>query len=253
MTLTDRHCIVTGAASGIGAASAGALVEKGARVTIADRDEARGQAVAQKLGDAAAFEALDVSDDAGWSKMISAAQVRFGPLRVLVNCAGIMVPLDVEQTDWQTWQQTMNINAGGAYLGCKHAIGVMKEHGEPAAIVNVASSTALKTAPWVMAYGASKAAVLSLTRSVALHCATSGYDIRVNAVLPGVVETPMLDPILGAAPDREAAIADLRALHPIGRLLREDEIASAVLYLADDGASGITGTHIAVDGGQTAG
>ena len=251
--MKQQLCIVTGGASGIGAHIVRALHAAQARVVIADLNVERGTALAQELGKDTTFIALDVSDEVGWSTLIADAESRFGALRVLVNCAGMMVSLDVEQTDWQTWHKTMNTNAGGAYLGCKHAIAAMKTHGEPAAIVNVASSTALKTAPWVMAYGASKAAVLSLTRSVALHCANSGYAIRVNAVLPGVVETPILDPILNAAPDRAAALAELEALHPIGRLLTGEEVASAVLYLAGESASGITGTHIAVDGGQTAG
>ena len=103
-----------------------------------------------------------------------------------------------------------------------------------------------------MAYGASKAAALSLTKSVALHCAESNYNIRCNAVLPGVVMTPMVEGVVAAAPDREAALAQLASQHPIGRMLEGREVAAAVVYFASEESSGVTGAHFAVDGGMTA-
>jgi NAD(P)-dependent dehydrogenase (short-subunit alcohol dehydrogenase family) len=129
----------------------------------------------------------------------------------------------------------------------------MKTNARGAVIVNVASANAVKAQSWTSVYAASKAAVLSLTRTTALHCAEQRYPIRVNAVLPGIVLTPMVERILDAAPDRAAALAGLESFHPIGRLLAPAEIASVVVFLSSPAASGITGAGIAVDGGMTAG
>jgi NAD(P)-dependent dehydrogenase (short-subunit alcohol dehydrogenase family) len=129
----------------------------------------------------------------------------------------------------------------------------MRTAGKKGAIVNVASTTALKPAQWVLAYAASKAAVVSLTRTVALHCARSGYGIRCNAVLPGGVATPMVSRLFEASPDPKAAQAALEADHPIGRLVNPAEVASLVTYLASDEALAITGAAMVVDGGLTAG
>lgn len=250
--LQGRLAIVTGGTSGIGADIARAMTAEGAAVIVTGRNEARGLALARELGDSAHFVAHDVAEETSWARvMVKAASL--GDLDILVNCAGVMTPVDIEQTSYNLWLDTMRINAGGVFLGCKAAIAAMKAHGRPSSIVNVGSTTALKTAQWVFAYGASKAAALSMTRSIALHCAQSGYRIRCNAVLPGVVETPMLAPILEGSPDRAAAIEQLKSLHPIGRLLTGQEVANAVLYFASEASSGVTGTHICVDGGQTAG
>ena len=171
---------------------------------------------------------------------------------MLVNNAGVMTPCDVENTSLDLFQHTMSTNAGGLFLGCKLALAQMKEQGTPASLVNVLSTTALKTSAWTLAYGASKAASLSMTKSIALHCAEMGYDIRCNAVLPGVVMTPMVEGVLNADPDREAALANLTESHPIGRLIEGREVANAVLYYASSESSGVTGSHFSVDGGQTA-
>lgn len=250
--LAGKLAVVTGGTSGIGAEIARRLHAAGATTVVTGRNAERGGALVTELGANSHYCKHDVSEESSWQGVMQSVE-KFGDLDVLVNCAGIMIPLDIEQTEYDLWLQTMSTNAGGCYLGSRQAIAIMKGHGKPSSIINVGSTTALKTAPWVFAYGASKAAILSMTRSMALHCAQSGYAIRCNAVLPAVVETPMLDPILDASEDREAALEQLKALHPIGRLISAEEVANTVRFLASDDASGITGAHICVDGGQTAG
>lgn len=187
------------------------------------------------------FAAHDAAEEASWNEVMAEAS-RLGDLDILVNCAGVMVPVDIEHTDHALWLETMRINAGGCFLGSKAAIGIMKSHGKPSSIVNVGSTTALKTAAWVFAYGASKAAALSMTRSMALHCAQAGYAIRCNAVLPAVVDTPMLDPILGSSRSKES-MAQLKALHPIGRLVTAEEVDCSRDAMIDLSAPGESLRH----------
>ncbi|MEM1141960.1 MAG: SDR family oxidoreductase [Pseudomonadota bacterium] len=250
--LANKTVLVTGATSGIGVEIARVCVEEGATVAVAGRNHQRGKAVAAELGPQAAFVPLDVSQEPSWQEAFDQLKQEFGRIDVLVNNAGIMAPGGIADTSVDGFQQTMMTNAGGVFLGCQYAIADMASRGARGSIVNVLSTTALKTSAWTLAYGASKAASLSLTKSVALHCAESGYDIRCNAVLPGVVMTPMVEGVVSTAPDREAALAQLSAQHPIGRMLEAREVAMAVMYFASDESSGVTGTHFAVDGGMTA-
>ena len=252
-SLADKVAIVTGAASGIGADIARLFAAEGARVVLTDVDRDGGEAVAGELGDAALFLQQDVASESDWDRVVSEVEQRHGRLDVLVNNAALVRATTIEDTDLELFRSSFMTNAGSVYMGCKRAIASMKKHGEPASLVNIASTTAVSTAAWTFAYGMSKAAVLSMTRSIALHCAASGYNIRCNAVLPGVVMTPAVQRVLDASPDPDATLAGLVASHPIGRLLEGREVAGAVRYLASDESSGITGTHITVDGGQTAG
>lgn len=252
-SLGNKIAIVTGAASGIGADIARLFVEEGATVVLTDIDREGGESMAATLGDAALFLEQDVTSEPDWDRIMSEVENRYGRLDVLVNNAAMVRTTTIEDTDLELFRNSFMTNAGSVYMGCKRAINLMKKHGGPASLVNIASTTAIATAAWTFAYGMSKAAVLSMTKSIALHCAASGYNIRCNAVLPGVVMTPAVQQVLDASPDPDATLAGLVASHPIGRLLEGSEIAAAVRYLASDESSGVTGTHITVDGGQTAG
>ena len=252
-SLDNKVAIVTGSASGIGAEIARVFVAEGARVVLTDIDVDRGRTHAAALGEAAHFVEQDVSKEASWDAVMTATRDHFGALHILVNNAALVRTASIEDTEYELFRDTLMTNAGSVYMGCKRAIEVMKAHGEAGSLVNIASTTAVATAAWTFAYGMSKAAVLSMTKSIALHCAGSGYDIRCNAVLPGVVMTPAVQQVMDSSPDPEATLAGLKASHPIGRLLERAEVASAVRYLASDESSGMTGAHIAVDGGQTAG
>jgi len=251
--LENKIVFVTGATSGIGIDIARRCMEEGAsRVYVAGRNAQRGEQVVTDLGERARFVSLDVASEDSWISAIDCVIDESGHLDVLVNNAGILTSRNVENTELSLFERLVMTNAGGVFLGCKHAIKVMKAKEAPSSIVNVLSTTALKTSAWTMAYGASKAAALSLNKSIALHLAEQQYPIRCNAVLPGVVKTPMLEDMLADSEDPEGTLAAIVASHPIGRLLEGEEIANAVIYFASDESSGVTGTHFSVDGGQTA-
>lgn len=241
--------VVTGGASGIGASIAMEFHREGANVIVADLKPG------QPVPDDSArliFVEHDVASDASWTSLMEASKAQ-GQLDVLVNCAGVMTPADIENTSLELFEQIMGVNSTGTYLGCKHALAAMHSNASGGSIVNIASTTAIKADTSVMAYSASKAAVVSITRTTALHCAKTGYPIRCNAVLPGVVMTPMLQKLIDLSPDPAAAVKALSGINPIGRLLDPAEVASVALFAASSAASGMTGAAIVVDGGLTAG
>lgn len=251
--LSEKVVLVTGATSGMGVDIARRCIEEGARVAVSGRSLQAGLAVAGDLGERAHFIELDVTREESWQRGIAEVVDRFGHLDVLVNNAGFAQLGNIEQLDLEALNKTFMTNTSGVFLGCKHAIAVMKEHGRNSSLVNNLSATALKPGSMTTAYAASKAAAFSLTKSIALHCAEQGYPIRCNAVLPGLVMTPMVNETLLAGlsgAEAEAALQQMIATHPIGRMLEGEEIANAVVYLASDESAGVTGTHIAVDGGS---
>jgi NAD(P)-dependent dehydrogenase (short-subunit alcohol dehydrogenase family) len=248
-----QFVLVTGGASGIGAKCAERFLQEGARVVIADLAPEAAIGFEGYEGTRLRLCRHDVSSEASWRQLLGEMAETWGVPDVLVNSAGIMQPGDIETTPYQAFEKAMDVNAGGVFLGCQNVVKAMRAVLKRGAIVNVASTTALKPAQWVVAYSASKAAVVSLTRTVALHCARSGSGIRCNAVLPGAVMTPMVGRLIDAAPDRDAALAALEFDHPIGRLVETVEVAAMVAYLASSEAAGITGASMVVDGGLTAG
>lgn len=249
----DGHvAYITGGASGIGAAAARRFIEEGAKVAVADLDSDAGQALAEDLGDGAVFIGHDVSDEAAWRAGLNTVQDRFGSLTVLVQSAGVSEPADVEHETLEHWHKILRINQDSVFLGCKHGIAAIKAAGRPGAIVNVSSSVAIRPAPWLVAYCASKAAVIAITKSSALYCAEQGYPIRVNTVHPGAIRTPMMERYLQAAENYDAALEQFASVHPMGRPGQAREVADAILYLASDKSSYVTGMSLPVDGGYCA-
>ena len=251
--LSEKVVLVTGATSGMGVDIARRCIEEGARVAVSGRNRQAGIAVAENLGDRAHFVALDVTLEESWRQAIAEVVDRFGGLDVLVNNAGFAQLGNIEQLELEALNQSYMTNTSAIFLGCKHAIAVMNQHGRKSSLINNLSATALKPGSMTTAYAASKAAALSLTKSIALHCAEQGYLIRCNAVLPGLVMTPMVtDTLLAGLDEAEADVAlkQMIATHPIGRMLEAEEVANAIVYLASDESTGVTGTHIAVDGGS---
>jgi len=255
MRLADKVAFISGGASGLGAATARRFVEEGARVVIGDLQQDKGRAVAAGLGERAAFVDLDVTSEASWTSAIKRAQDLFGALTTLVNSAGISVPASIEDESLDGFQRTLAINLEGTFLGCKQGVAALKG-GKGGAIVNVASTLGLKAGAIFPSYGASKAGVLMLTRSVALHCAAEGYDLRVNAIVPGAIHTEMVDGYiakgLAAGATREQIIDGFASVHPMKRLGRPDEPANAIVFLASDESSFTTGADLPVDGGYLA-
>ena len=252
MRLRDKIALITGGASGIGAASARRFVEEGARVVICDLQAEKGEALAAELGEAARFVRLDVTSQESWSLAMPAALSGFGSLTTVVNCAGVSIPANIEDETLEGFHRTMAINVDGVFLGCKHGVAALKG-GRGGSIVNLGSTLGVRAGAIFPAYSASKGAVRLLTRSVALHCAEQGYDIRVNAVLPGAIHTEMVEGYVAAGVaaggTREAVVEGFASVHPMKRLGRPNEPAEAIVFLASDESSFTTGADLPVDGG----
>lgn len=249
----NRTAIVTGAASGIGAAVARGFVAGGGRAVLADRNGPAVQALAAQLGPLAIPFELDVTSEPGWAAAIACA-AQHGGLTHLFNVAGISESADIEAASPDHWARIMAVNLTGPYLGCRAAIPAMVASGaNDCAIVNIGSMLALRPTAGFPAYSASKAGLAALTRSIALHCASRGYPIRANAVHPGGTRTPMVEAVLDTMDgDREANARRFADKLPLGRLGTAEDVAAAVLFLASPAAGFVTAVDFPVDGGGAA-
>ena len=241
--LLGKVAIVTGGAGGLGRAIVEVFAEEGARVVIADVDADGGKTLAAELGSTAAFKATDVAEADDVQELVDFAVDEFGGLHVMVNNAGIGGSHKrFLEDDFDDFERTMEVNIFGVMVGCQRAARHMAEHGG-GVITNITSIGGINAGPGVMAYRASKAAVIHLTRSIAIELAQQG--IRVNCIAPAHIPTAM-----NATFDQEAIV---RALQPLQRLGSPRDVAEAVLYLSSDRAAQVTGIVLPVDGGTTAG
>lgn len=241
--LEGKAALITGGARGQGAAAARIFSNEGAAVVVADVLDDEGTILAAQLGGRSCYQHLDVRNQSEWEAAVGEAEARFGRLDILVNNAGITRAKGVEQTSEEEWESINAVNLKGAWLGMRAAAPAMRRAGG-GAIVNVASVYGLVGSGSSTAYHASKGGLLALTRTAAAELAPVG--IRVNAVLPGVIDTPMLADI------RPTWLQKLLDHTPLGRIGQPEEVATAVLYLASDEAAYITGALLPVDGGYTA-
>lgn len=250
--LAGKTALITGGASGIGAAAARRFVEEGARVLLGDLQVEKGRAVAEALGADAGFIELNVTREDHWAAAAAEAQRRFGGLTTLFNSAGISEPAHIETETLEHFRRTLAINTEGSFLACRAAVRLMKG-GRGGSIINVSSTMGARGGDFLVAYAASKGAVRMITRAVALHCARAGYDIRCNAILPGAIHTEMVDRYVAAGEaqgaTREQVLGGFAAQHPMNRLGTPVEAADAVVFLASDESSFITGVDLPVDGG----
>jgi NAD(P)-dependent dehydrogenase (short-subunit alcohol dehydrogenase family) len=242
-----KVAIVTGAASGIGRATARLLAQEGAAVVVADVDPEGGEETARQIredGGSGLFARTDVSRSEDVQQMVATTLERFGQLDILHNNA-YWAPLyrPLVDTAEEEWDRTLDVTLKGVFLGCKYAIPPMIERGG-GVIVNTASTAALVASPQFAAYMAAKGGVVTLTRSVAMDYGPSG--IRCNAVCPGLIETPATAPVL-ADPERRQWLTSKLL---VGRIGRPEDIARAVVYLASDESSFMTGQTLVVDGGR---
>ncbi|AIT81504.1 SDR family NAD(P)-dependent oxidoreductase [Novosphingobium pentaromativorans] len=251
--LTGKVALITGAGRGLGAAIAERFAREGASVVLVDRDEGAVRETAERLGLLGLrvdWLAADVTDPSAWRAMFTHAQDSFGAVTVLVNNAGINIRASVEDVSLEDWRKIMSVNLDGVFLGTKAGIAHMREKG--GAIVNMSSIRAMAGNPMTVAYDTSKGAVLSLTRSAAVHCAKVGYAIRINSLHPGYVMTDLFRGATRGMANVDELISEITDLHPIGRLGTVEEIANAALFLASDEASFSIGSALVVDGGLTA-
>ncbi|MGV6806391.1 MAG: SDR family NAD(P)-dependent oxidoreductase [bacterium] len=252
--LENKVVLVTGATSGIGITIAQCCAAQGAYVAVAGRNAERGTAVVEGIGERSLFVQLDVTDPSSWQQAIATVVEWQGRLDVLVNNAGVMSSTNIESTDLDAYRWMMDANVASVQLGCQLAIAQMKSQDTPASLVNVLSTTSIRTSAWTLNYGASKAAALSMTKSIAAYLAEQRYAIRCNAVLPGIVRTPLLDALLPPGltdEEKQAALAKMAEERPLGRFIEPEEVAYAVVYLASEESSGVTGAHFSVDGAAT--
>ncbi|MEU7879705.1 3-oxoacyl-ACP reductase [Microbispora bryophytorum] len=242
--LQDRVAVITGAASGIGLATAHRFAQEGAKVVVADLDEEAGAKAAGEVG--GLFVKTDVANEDDVARMYRTAFEEFGSVDIAFNNAGISPPDDdsILETGIDAWRRVQEVNLTSVYLCCRHAIPYMQRQGK-GAIINTASFVAVMgSATSQISYTASKGGVLAMSRELGVQFAREG--IRVNALCPGPVDTPLLRELFAKDPER----AQRRLVHvPIGRFARAEEIAAAVAFLASDDASFITASEFLVDGG----
>jgi len=253
--LEGKVAIVTGGAAGIGLSIVTVFLREGASVILADRDVSFGKAAETALRNDGnvVFRAHDVAVESDWRSLVDDTVQRFGRLDVLVNNAGIQLTKGLEETTLEDWRRVMSVNTEGAFIGTRTAIGVMKERG--GSIVNVASTYGIVADGLNAAYCASKAATTHFTKAAALYCADKKYNIRVNAVHPGVIMTPMLEREIAAVAE-ERGLSDTTSVEsewgkicPLG-IGEGTDIAEGVLYLASSESKYVTGSDLVIDGGH---
>jgi len=251
MRLDNQIALVTGAAMGIGAGIARRFSEAGATVVVFDINGERASEVAKELAPSGRATAIqgDVANEAGVRAAVEQTVREFGAIDVLVNNAGIEVPGQIPDLTSADWDRQLGVNLKGAFFFSKYAIPHMRAR-RRGVIINISSVHAFVSYAGNAAYDASKAGLIGLTRAMALDHGSDG--IRVNAICPGYIDTPLMDAWLATLPDAEAAMRQVLSFHPMGRIGTPRDIAEAALFLASDAASFISGTYLVVDGAMTA-
>ncbi len=251
MALLDGKVgVITGAASGIGAATARVLAREGAKLVLTDLDDASGLALAEEIG--GTYLHHDVAEEDGWPAVVAAAE-RFGRLDVLVANAGIGIMGNAIDMSLKDWRRQMAINVDGVFLSIKYCIPAMRRAGNGGSIVMLSSVAGLRGSAGLAGYSATKGAVRLFAKSIAMECAQANDGIRVNSVHPGIIATPIWGklPIGQNQPIDPYAVAE--AMVPLGKAGEAQEIANGILFLASDLSSHMTGSELVIDGGMTAG
>ncbi|MEO9468946.1 SDR family oxidoreductase [Parasphingorhabdus sp.] len=250
--LSNKKCVITGAARGIGKAIAKAFADEGGTVLLTDCDTT----TLAKTGEELCAETfpLDVRREGDWERLAA----HWPSVDVVVNNAGITgfedstAPQDPENASLDSWRSVHEVNLDGTFLGCRYSIQAMKAQGT-GSIINISSRSGMVGIPGAAAYASSKAAIRNHSKSVALYCAQQGWKIRCNSIHPAAVMTPMWEPMLGEGAARETAMAALVRDTPLQRFGEASEVAAMALLLASDEATYITGTEMTIDGGILAG
>ncbi|MCX7380842.1 MAG: SDR family NAD(P)-dependent oxidoreductase [Alphaproteobacteria bacterium] len=251
--LAGRVAVVTGAGAGIGAACARAYAAQGARVVLGDIDADAGAATVAAISEAggeAHFRRLDVADSAGCEALVAWTVATFGTIDIMHANAGIELCRSVWDTTDAEWDRVIAVNLSGSFYCARAAMRAMRAAGRPGAVLLTASPHAFMTSREIAAYAASKGGQVALMRALALEGAPFG--IRVNAILPGAIETPMLHREAASTNDPAALLATFAAAQPMGRLGQPEDVAKVAAFLVSDAASFVTGTCLAADGGLMA-
>lgn len=263
--LDGKTALISGAAIGIGAATARMMASVGAKVVLGDILEAEGRVVAAeiaKTGATAHFVHLDVSRETDWKAAAAFVETEFGGLDILVNNAGILFGRNVEEASLADWQKMLSVNQTGTFLGTKYALPLLKKNAETSpegsSIVNLSSVSGLVGSPIDPLYSMTKGGIALFTKATAVGFGRQGYRIRVNAVHPGVIETAQGKQTFAARAKKLASgdVNEARSIalasHPIGRFGTVEDVAKAIIFLASDDSGFVTGSSLVVDGGLTA-
>ena len=251
-----KVALVTGGASGIGAACAATFAREGASVVITDPQDPKGEALAREIGGGAIFLHHDVTSEEAWIGVVAEVKRAFGRLDILVNNAGIGLSCpSITQMSLADFRRQQAVNVEGVFLGLKHSIPLMREAKNGGSIINMSSVAGLKGTAILAGYCATKGAVRLLTKAVALECADAKDGIRVNSVHPGIIETPIWETIVGMEAPGSNSPPDLEAMSamivPLGVKGLPEDIADGVLWLASSESRYVTGTELVIDGGLT--
>lgn len=242
----DKVAIITGAASGLGLASAVRLADEGATVVMVDINDAQGRAAARDIP-GATFVAMDVASEANWIRLIDNTLAEYGKLDVLLNGAGIVRLASIEETTEEMWRQINAVGTDGSFFGCKHALRVMKQAGS-GSIINMCSTASIQGGPNIFAYAASKSAIRGITKSVACLSAQAGYGVRCNSIHPGNMATPMLSGIQQVVMEHDPELARAMDQVWVGEPL---DVANMVLFLASDESRSVNGAELVIDNTTT--
>jgi len=245
--LQGKVALVTGGASGLGEAICRRFAAEGATVVIGDIDRSAGEKLAGEIG--ARFQVLDVTSEPAWLQALDVLDRTQGRLDVLVNNAGITTVGTVESLSLEAFRHMLDIDLVGVFLGCKHAVALMKRTG--GSIINMSSMCGIRAQADLAGYNAAKAGVTLLTKSAALHYAKQRYGIRCNSIHPGAIHTSMLEKVMAQVDNPRQLYDGWVAGHPIGRLGRPEEISAMALYLASEDSAFTTGGEFVVDGGSS--
>ncbi|MCH1580964.1 SDR family oxidoreductase [Luminiphilus sp.] len=249
MRLENMKCVVTGGASGIGAATVRRFVSEGADVCILDRDLVSAERLASECGGETFALELDVRQETAVRRAAEQVLSRWGVIDVLVNNAGSELNKTYDETTMDEWDRVLDTDLKGPWLLCKYFVPSMVEHGA-GSVINVSSLNGLVGFPLSTAYGSAKGGLVVFTKDMAIELATSG--VRINCVCPGVIQTPMMERWTDLMPDKEEAKAMLRGVMPVGRMGTAEEVAGAILFFASEDSSLCQGAVLSVDGGFTA-